>query len=121
MEEPSWSIRFGRLFLFKGSIFSTLDMDGRNRVYGTCGEALRYFFSVQPGQFHGGQKVPSWSFFVGRPGRAEGAAASMPSPRSPTQPFFLSYAIWTVVRTCDTPGNPRSMVPQEPGAPAYFF
>ena len=95
-------------------------MDGRNRVYGTCGEALRIFFSVQPGQFHGGQKVPSW-LFRKAPGRREGAVA--PCRRPVLQPSRFSYhtSIWTSVRTCDTPGNPCSMVPQGAGGLRHIF
>ena len=119
MEEPFRSIRFGRLFLFQGLNFP-LDMDGRNRVYGTCGEALRIFFSVQPGQFHRGQKVPSW-LFRKAPGRREGAVA--PCRRPVLQPSRFSYhtSIWTSVRTCDTPGNPCSMVPQGAGGLRHIF
>lgn len=118
MEESFRSIRFGRLFFFKGSIFP-LDMDGRNRVYGTCGEALRIFFPVQPGQFHGGQKVPSW-LFRKAPG---GGKALLPHAVARLQPSRFSYhtSIWTSVRTCDTPGNPCSMVPQGAGGLRHIF
>ena len=57
MEEPFRSIRFGRLFLFQGLNFSVGHGWPKSRLRDMRRDVADIFF-VQPGQFHGGQKVP---------------------------------------------------------------
>lgn len=65
---------------------------------------MRIFFFVQPGQFHGGQKVP-FGLFRKASGRREGAVASCRRPVLQPSRFSYHTSIWTSVRTCDTPGQ----------------
>lgn len=119
MEEPFRSIRFGRFFLFQGLNFP-LDMDGRNRVYGTCGEALRIFFSVQPGQFHGGQKVPSW-LFRKAPGGGKALLPHAVAPFSNLAVFLIIQAYGQAFEHAILRAIPAAWCRREPGGSGIFL
>ena len=74
MEEPFRSIRFGRLFLFQGLNFSVGHGWPKSRLR-DMGRGVADIFFVQPGQFHGGQKVP-FGLFRKASGQREGAVVT---------------------------------------------
>ena len=119
MEEPFRSIRFGRLFLFQGLNFSVGHGWPKSRLRDMW-RGVADIFSVHPGEFHGGQKVPS-GLFRKASGQREGAVASCRRPVLQPSRFSYHTSIWTSVRTCDTPGNPCSTVPQGAGGLRHIF
>ena len=95
-------------------------MDGRNRVYGTCGEALRIFFSVQPGQFHGGQKVPSW-FFRKAPGGGKALLPHAVAPFSNLAVFLIIQAYGQAFEHAILRAIPAAWCRREPGGSGIFL
>mgnify|MGYP001708681967 len=95
-------------------------MDGRNRVYGTCGEALRIFFSVQPGQFHGGQKVPSW-LFRKAPGGGKALLPHAVAPFSNLAVFLIIQAYGQAFEHAILRAIPAAWCRREPGGSGIFL
>lgn len=95
-------------------------MDGRNRVYGTCGEALRIFFPVQPGQFHGGQKVPSW-LFRKAPGGGKALLPHAVAPFSNLAVFLIIQAYGQAFEHAILRAIPAAWCRREPGGLRHIF
>ena len=120
MEEPFRSIRFGRLFLFQGLNFSVGYGRSKSRLR-DMRRGVEDIFSVQPGQFHGGQKVPSW-LFRKAPGRREGAVAPCRRPvLSNLAVFLIIQAYGQAFEHAILRAIPAAWCRREPGGSGIFL
>ena len=81
---------------------------------------MRIFFSVQPGQFHGGQKVLSW-LFRKAPGRREGAVAPSVAPFSNLAVFLIIQAYGQAFEHALLRAIPAAWCRREPGGSGIFL
>lgn len=106
-------------FFFKGSIFP-LDMDGRNRGYGTWGEALRIFFSCSRDSFTEGRRFRSGSF-VRPPGDGKALLPHAVAPFSNLAVFLIIQAYGQAFEHAILRAIPAARCRREPGGSGIFL
>lgn len=81
---------------------------------------MRIFFFVQPGQFHGGQKVP-FGLFRKASGGGKALLPHAVAPFSNLAVFLIIQAYGQAFEHAILPGNPCSTVPQGAGGSGIFL
>lgn len=119
MEEPFRSIRFGRLFLFQGLNFSVGYGRSKSRLR-DMRRGVEDIFSVQPGQFHGGQKVPSW-LFRKAPGGGKALLPHAVAPFSNLAVFLIIQAYGQAFEHAILRAIPAAWCRREPGGSGIFL